>query len=179
MGSGNCGVRFLNILHKVEKAMCDLTIKDLVDELADHFADGLAEADQRCREEATDQEDYNKRFKDYLRAPIEAMAVRCYGMGSEHANGDSRQLASQVKISEQYNPEYRWRPATKGDIGSVARFGDTLGRHEPWTYGILNGIELNRDQEFEFLCDDGNLENSGETLRYFVCQIQYDANQEP
>ena len=47
--------------------MCDLTIKDLVDEIVDHFNDGLSEADHRCRDEASDQEDYDRRFKDYLR----------------------------------------------------------------------------------------------------------------
>lgn len=88
-------------------------------------------------------------------------------------------IYSEIDMSEANDPDYKWRAATKGDIGSVARFGDMLGKHEPWTYGILKAIELNSEQELEYLCDDGNLEDEGETLSFFVCQIQYDANKEP
>lgn len=87
-------------------------------------------------------------------------------------------------MSETNDPNYRWRPATRGDIGSVARFGDTTSEHEPWTYGILKGIKPNPDDapkspNWIYLSDEGNLEDEGETLSFFVCQIQYDANQEP
>lgn len=42
--------------------MCDLTIKDLVDEIVDHFNDGLSEADERCRDKAEDEAHYNELF---------------------------------------------------------------------------------------------------------------------
>jgi hypothetical protein len=79
---------------------------------------------------------------------------------------------------------YQWRPATRGDIGSVARFGDTDSELEPWSYGILADIALNPDgdvnaMKWMYLCDDGNWESTDELQGFFFCQIQYDANQEP
>lgn len=81
-------------------------------------------------------------------------------------------------MSETNDPDYKWRPATKGDIGSIARFGDTDDKHEPWSYGILKEIESNKDFPHEYICEHGgDMDNQIEG--FLVCQIQYDANKEP
>ncbi len=71
------------------------------------------------------------------------------------------------------DPVYKWRPAMVADIGSVARFGDTLHEKECWCYGILENIRTNNGDRL-YVCNDGN-----ERVEYFYSQIQYDANQEP
>lgn len=77
-------------------------------------------------------------------------------------------------------PNYRWRPATKGDIGSVARFGDTDHKHEPWGYGILREIHDTEDSPtgFVYIYDPGPVYDE-ELMSSYCCQIQYDANKEP
>ena len=89
---------------------------------------------------------------------------------------------SEVDMSETNDPNYQWRPATKGDIGSIARFGDTDQEHEPWSYGILRQICEDGAEDaptgFVFMCEPGP-EYDEEVLPYFCCQIQYDANKEP
>ena len=83
---------------------------------------------------------------------------------------------------QENNPKYMWRPATRGDIGSVARFGDTDSEHEPWSYGILrqiceDGFE-GSPTGFVYMWEPGP-EYDEELLSNFFCQIQYDANKEP
>lgn len=89
---------------------------------------------------------------------------------------------SEVEMSDENNPDYKWRPATKGDIGSIARFGDTDSKHEPWTYGILRMICEDGSEDaptgFVYMCEPGP-EYDEEMLPHFYCQIQYDANKEP
>lgn len=80
-------------------------------------------------------------------------------------------------MSDENNQDYKWRPATKGDIGSIARFGDT--NEGPWLYGILKGIRRDGDSGFVYYCDDAGQDDESWTQSYFACQIQYDANKEP
>ena len=70
---------------------------------------------------------------------------------------------------------FAWRPATRADIGSVARFrlnGTTGRRERDWSYGILKSIS--RITPFEY---------RGPYLYgvdlWDVCEIQYDPNEEP
>lgn len=69
---------------------------------------------------------------------------------------------------------YAWRPATRGDIGSVARFCnyDPYGNRQDWKYGILDAISSGAP--FRYECSTGV---------YFdwwdVCEIQYVADDEP
>lgn len=65
---------------------------------------------------------------------------------------------------------FAWRPATRGDIGSVARFRCKDSR--VWEYGILNAIS----EESPFKCECSN--DLGLEWRD-VCEIQYDPNEEP
>jgi hypothetical protein len=79
---------------------------------------------------------------------------------------------------EPNDPNYKWRPATKGDIGSIARFSDEYD--DEYTYGILvemyevTGFTADGD-EVEALMYSSNTRRSG----FDKCEIQYDANKEP
>ena len=77
-----------------------------------------------------------------------------------------------MRMSETNDPDYKWRPATKGDIGSVARFSDEYD--DEYTYGILTEIydEQNNEYEFSYI---SNVRGTG----FDKCEIQYDANKEP
>ncbi len=79
-------------------------------------------------------------------------------------------------MSETNDPDYRWRPATKGDIGSVARFGDTDSKHEPWSYGILKAVVKDEMYGWQFTCE-ANV-HLDEDEQFMHCQVQYDANKE-
>lgn len=83
---------------------------------------------------------------------------------------------SEIEMSDENNPDYKWRQATKGDIGSVARFGDSASKHEPWAYGILKDVEKGH-YGWQYVCEANCYED--EDQRFFHCEIQYDANQEP
>lgn len=79
------------------------------------------------------------------------------------------------------NPDYRWRPATKGDIGSIARFCDHPSPHEDWWYGILVDIEADSfdgDIYWSYHCQHGG-DMDKEVEEFLVCEVQYDANKEP
>ncbi len=78
--------------------------------------------------------------------------------------------------SDSMAPKWMWRPAAKFDIGSVARFGDTTDKHEPWVYGILKNVEKGH-YGLQYVCEANCYED--EDQRFFYCQIQYDANKEP
>jgi hypothetical protein len=83
-------------------------------------------------------------------------------------------------MSEANDPDYKWRPATKGDIGSVARFGDFV--EGPFSFGILNEVRKNDDDgELCYVCDftKQNEFLHYQFIPYAMCQIQYDANKEP
>lgn len=84
-------------------------------------------------------------------------------------------------MSKENNPDYKWRMAAAGDIGSVARFGDTDHKHEPWEYGILLDIErcYQSPVGYKYTYKSGPCYEQDEALVAFVCQIQYNANKEP
>lgn len=74
------------------------------------------------------------------------------------------------------DPNYQWRPATRGDIGSIARFTNRV--EEGWVYGMLLDISHNPDWhawKFEGIGING----SDEPNNFRQCEIQYDANKEP
>lgn len=77
--------------------------------------------------------------------------------------------------------KYAWRPATRGDIGSVARFGDSDSKHEPWVYGILK--EINTIARFGnhgrtvYVCEPTCYEEDDQG--FFNCEIQYVADENP
>lgn len=77
---------------------------------------------------------------------------------------------------EQPTPNYQWRIAIAADIGSLARFGDTDHAHEPWEYGILEGVMQSSDSPtgWEYLWTDSDGARSS-----YVCQIQYDGDSLP
>jgi len=75
------------------------------------------------------------------------------------------------------DPNYPWRPATRGDIGSIARFGDTDSQHEDWTCGILKDVVSCLDYGWQYVIAEDYYNRDGEKFLY--CQIQYDANKEP
>lgn len=74
---------------------------------------------------------------------------------------------------------FAWRPATRADIGSVARFGDANWESytiHDWIYGIL--IEINQtDSGFQYVSDESYYLH--DSMHWACCQIQYDPNQEP
>lgn len=71
---------------------------------------------------------------------------------------------------------YQWRPATRGDIGSLARFCDEPSRSESWWYGILIAISHNRPTTYDCLLGGDGPREVGE---FSVCEIQYNADEEP
>lgn len=81
-------------------------------------------------------------------------------------NSENEKVDSEIK--------YAWRPATRGDIGSVARFrnNDPSKSHKDWKYGILDAISSGAP--FRYECSIGV---------YFdwwdVCEIQYVADEAP
>jgi hypothetical protein len=79
-------------------------------------------------------------------------------------------------MSETNDPDYKWRPAAKFDIGSIARFSDDEMR---WIYGILKQVRHDAEGGLIYCCDDANQRGDLWTQSYSVCQIQYDANKEP
>lgn len=77
--------------------------------------------------------------------------------------------------NDQSQSRFAWRPATRADIGSVARFrlhGTTGSRERDWYYGILKSIS--RISPFAYrgpmVCECDSWD---------VCEIQYDPNEEP
>lgn len=77
--------------------------------------------------------------------------------------------------------KYAWRPATRGDIGSVARFCDVRSPHEHWWYGILVDIEQDKfapDIVWVYVCKHGG-DMEEETEDFYVCEIQYVADENP
>ena len=69
--------------------------------------------------------------------------------------------------------KYKWRPASRGDIGSIARFGDSDSEHESWSYGILKDVISCKSYGFMYLvAGDCHHEDVEEFLH---CQIQYSA----
>jgi hypothetical protein len=85
------------------------------------------------------------------------------------------------------SPDYQWRPATQGDVGSVARFSDF--EDGGFFYGILTQVvwgtgwtpDGDEVEAFSYHCD---LTDRCEVFKHkdeqFVfCWIQYDANKEP
>jgi len=79
---------------------------------------------------------------------------------------------------QENNPKYMWRPATRGDIGSVARFAQADHDGVPWSYGILTDI-IRTPTKLAYFCDDGVFGVESSENPYWVCQIQYDGNEEP
>ncbi len=77
------------------------------------------------------------------------------------------------------NPSYQWRPATMGDIGSVARFCDF--EEGPFSFGLLSKIGKGEDGNFYYVRDSTRSSNRSELqfVPYVICHIQYDANKEP
>jgi hypothetical protein len=79
-------------------------------------------------------------------------------------------------MSSENDPNYKWRPATRGDIGSIARF--TNKPEEGWGYGLLASIS--NDPTWKYWPYVGVGVNGNKEPDYFKeCQIQYDANKEP
>jgi hypothetical protein len=72
--------------------------------------------------------------------------------------------------------DYQWRQATRGDIGSVARFSDDGTR---WLYGILIDIKNPETNTFMFVCESFVHSDHKTIEQYSYCDIQYDANSEP
>ena len=66
--------------------------------------------------------------------------------------------------------KYAWRPATKADIGSVARFCRPSSL--TWEYGILLGVSEAKPDRYHGLGHFGS-------ERFYVCEIQYVADEEP
>jgi hypothetical protein len=81
--------------------------------------------------------------------------------------------------TEVNNPNYRWRPATRGDIGSVARFCNECD--DDHSYGILTEIldipvrDVDGEELYYAFVYVANIRGNG----FDKCEIQYDANQEP
>jgi hypothetical protein len=79
-------------------------------------------------------------------------------------------------MSETNDPDYQWRPATRGDIGSVARFRNK--EESGWNYGVFVG--MSNDPAWKHWPYLGFGVNGCSEQDYFKeCQIQYDANKEP
>lgn len=66
--------------------------------------------------------------------------------------------------------KYAWRPATKGDIGKLARFCN--GELEIWQYGVFS--DMRESGIFRYRCSKG-LDHQF----FAVCQVQYDIEEEP
>jgi len=108
-----------------------------------------------------------------LHEQVEACPVEWVQVGED----EGVPIYSEVNMSETNDPDYQWRPATKGDIGSVARFGDTDSKHEPWSYGIVKDVIKDEMYGWQFTCEANIYMDEDE--KFMHCQIQYDANQEP
>lgn len=76
-------------------------------------------------------------------------------------------------MSEERAPFYAWRMAAKFDIGSIARFGDTNGPKEPWTYDILIAVESDPTSPSGF-----RYIGEKRTVAPY-CEVQYDRNALP
>lgn len=88
-------------------------------------------------------------------------------------NSEDEKVANEVK--------YAWRPATRGDIGSVARFCDGRSPHESWWYGILVSAEqdtFDSDIVWVYHCKHGGDMNA-RIEKFSFCEIQYVADDEP
>jgi hypothetical protein len=81
--------------------------------------------------------------------------------------------------SDSMAPKWRWRPAVKFDIGSVARFADEYD--DEWTYGLLLEIReiVVRDLDGEEIRYDDVYQSNVRVVSFDKCEIQYDANKEP
>lgn len=77
-------------------------------------------------------------------------------------SSEDKEVESEIK--------YAWRPATRADIGSVARF--CKGENLLWEYGILCAVLPKSPFQYEGLVHFG--------LEWFdVCEIQYVADENP
>lgn len=79
-------------------------------------------------------------------------------------------------MSDDGKVNYAWRPATRGDIGSLARFCDRPSRGEIWLYGILTTISHTKPTTY--YCSHG-ADGSREVEGFAACEIQYNADEEP
>lgn len=66
---------------------------------------------------------------------------------------------------------YQWRPATKDDIGRLARFADRRG--DDWSYGMLTGVDLINVDTLNaadtFNCTQMDRD---EPEQFFICEVQ-------
>jgi hypothetical protein len=77
------------------------------------------------------------------------------------------------------DPNYQWRPATMGDIGSIARFFDN-DDSTMFSYGILREIRkvvVDDETRLIYVATLGLFDEDSTDRQ--CCQIQYDANKEP
>lgn len=72
--------------------------------------------------------------------------------------------------NDQCQSRFAWRPATRGDIGSIARFRNAGSRI--WVYGMLDSILQEATPMYKCLNERG-------CAWWDVCEIQYDPNEEP
>jgi hypothetical protein len=83
-------------------------------------------------------------------------------MGTKMSQEDEKATSGEIN--------YAWRPATRGDIGSIARF--RCNRSKVWGYGILNAISQEKPFKYQQENDLG-LEWRD------VCEIQYNPDETP
>lgn len=72
--------------------------------------------------------------------------------------------------------EYAWRNATRGDIGSIARFANSDDDDAEFEYGILQGIQKTECM-WEYVRAPRISGRSSDT--FSICHIQYLAHEEP
>ena len=87
-----------------------------------------------------------------------------------------------MAVEDKMISNWQWRPAAMFDLGSIARFGDSDHKHESWCYGILQQICKDASEDsptgFIYMCKPGP-EYDEDSMPYFYCQIQYDAEELP